>query len=245
MNRLSCLLRKILLCILAVGAIWVGFGLHGASAADGDFSGTGTQKDPYLITSFDDLMLLHDHVDGGTAYEGVYFAQTADITFPADVNWDPIGDLDLGYAFSGIYDGQGHVLYEVYSDNSLASLFSWLSGEVCNLGVESGEFRGSCIGSIASHGTPAAKIINCYNKASVIPSYRGGGIADNFAGQILFCWNFGEIVPAHDGIVTAGITSYGGAKIQHTYTLHGTPVHPDTFSGTLISSEQVSIEQIA
>ncbi len=245
MNRLSCLLRKMLLCMLAVGAIWIGFGLHGASAADGDFSGTGTQKDPYLITSFDDLMLLHDHVDSGTAYEGVYFAQTADITFPAGFNWDPIGNLDLGYAFAGIYDGQGHVLYDVYSNHSLASLFSWLTGEVYNLGIESGEFRGQCIGSIASHGASSAKIINCYNKASVIASSRGGGITDNFGGQILFCWNFGEITAAHDGAITAGIASYGNTKIQYSYTLYGAPVRLDSFSGSLTSSEQISVDQIA
>lgn len=183
-----------------------------------DFEGEGTKEDPYLISSVDDLKRLRNNVDRGVTYEECYFAQTEDLFFSREENWEPIGDVPDKYAFAGCYDGRGHVMHQLHCVNKHAGLFALLSGEVRNLGIESGSFRGECIGSITSHGIGSPKIINCYNKASVRGRGRAGGITDNFSGLVLFCWNLGKVSGEKKGTVTAGITSYGTASIEYCYT---------------------------
>lgn len=207
--------------------------------------GGGTKYNPYLVSSYEDIVKLRDMVDGGNSFGGVYFRQTDDITFPDGVNWNPIGSLDdLNHAFAGIYDGNGHTLSNVYSEDQYAGVFSLLAGEVRNLGIESGYFHGSCVGSITSHGTETAKIINCYNKADVCGDARAGGIMDNFPGRALFCWNFGNVTGTNEGVVTAGITSYGEADIRYCYAVGADKLVSDaTFTGKMADSELIVWEE--
>ncbi len=209
------------------------------------FEGGGTKYNPYLVSSYEDIVKLRDMVDGGNSLGGVYFRQTEDITFPDDTNWNPIGSLDdLNHAFAGIYDGNGHTLSNVYSEDQYAGVFSLLAGEVRNLGIESGYFHGSCVGSITSHGTETAKIINCYNKADVCGDARAGGIMDNFPGRALFCWNFGNVTGTNEGVVTAGITSYGEADIRYCYAVGADKLVSDaTFTGKMADSELIVWEE--
>lgn len=58
------------------------------------FEGKGTQKDPYKLSTPDDLQRLSDVVASGVTYEGKHFKITSDITLPAD--WQPIGRLKDG-----------------------------------------------------------------------------------------------------------------------------------------------------
>lgn len=208
--------------------------------------GGGTKYNPYLVSSYEDIVKLRDMVDGGNSFGGVYFRQTDDITFPDGVNWNPIGSLDdLNHAFAGIYDGNGHTLSNVYSEDQYAGVFSLLAGEVRNLGIESGYFHGSCVGSITSHGTETAKIINCYNKADVCGDARAGGIMDNFPGRALFCWNFGNVTGTYEGVVTAGITSYGEADIRYCYAVGADKLVSDaTFTGKITDSQLLAWEEV-
>ena len=64
-------------------------------------------------------------VDAGNSLGGVYFRQTDDIVFPDGINWNPIGSLvDLNHAFAGVYDGNGHTLSNIYSEDQYAGVFS-------------------------------------------------------------------------------------------------------------------------
>ena len=80
-----------LLGILAVvpfsaSATWGG----GAAAAFG--GGTGTEADPYLISTPQQLALLAEHVNSEVSdYAGTYFKMTTDIDL-AGIPWEPIGD---------------------------------------------------------------------------------------------------------------------------------------------------------
>ena len=67
-------------------------------------SGSGTQVDPYLITSPADWNTLSDYSKAGST-EGVYFRQTANINIT-----QPLGILGAQYAFGGVYDGDGHTI---------------------------------------------------------------------------------------------------------------------------------------
>lgn len=87
-------------------------------AADGLFEGAGTEEDPYLLKSTQDLANLSTLVNNGVSYEGVVFKMVKDIELPS--GWIPLGatkdgsdDVKRGKnlnAFKGIFDGGGHTL---------------------------------------------------------------------------------------------------------------------------------------
>ena len=88
--------------------------------------GSGTQDNPWLISSVEDLQLLANTINNGNAaefdadaaaggagvagnYYGYYFKQTADLNLSGIKNWDPIG-YSGGCYFAGHYDGDGHTI---------------------------------------------------------------------------------------------------------------------------------------
>lgn len=239
-------IRRVILLIGVIAALHNTGSITAYAKEDDDFlRGGGTKYNPYLISSYEDIVRLRDRVDNGNSLGGVYFRQTEDITFPDGINWDPVGSLaDMNHAFAGVYDGNGHTLSNIYSEDQYAGVFSLLAGEVRNLGIESGYFHGSCAGSITSHGTETAKIINCYNKADVCGDVRAGGIMDNFPGQVLFCWNFGRVTGTNEGVVTAGITSYGEADVRYCYAVGADRLVSDaTFTGRIADSGLITWEE--
>ena len=98
-----------------------------AEGREDTWEGGGVTDDPYLISSYEDLSSLRDMVNGGDSLEGVFFKQTADISFPDGENWIPIGDLS-GHIFAGTYNGDGYTLSNINSNNQYAGLFSFLGG---------------------------------------------------------------------------------------------------------------------
>ena len=84
-----------------------------------DFDGDGTEKNPFLLKTADDLLRLQKRVNkDGVPYTNMYFRIVADITLPE--NWTPIGctkdgtlDIKKGLnlnPFSGTIDGDNHLL---------------------------------------------------------------------------------------------------------------------------------------
>lgn len=186
------------------------------ASATGSLSGRGSKNSPYLIQSKEDLLLFQQQVNSGNDFSGKYILQTSDIDLDG-VEWETIAPYDSGMLFNGIYNGGGH-----YIENLTVTLggnnafFGKLGGTVMNLGIESGEIVGDCVGSITSHASAStARIINCYNKASV-SGIRAGGIADNFAGTIANCWSDCELQSNMSG----GIVSYDANYIINCYTMN-------------------------
>ena len=77
------------------------------------WSGSGTQSNPYLISSKSDFTSLASNVNSGTSYSGKYFQLTADINFGnaefSGVGSGSVTDTSGGdkYQFAGIFDGNG------------------------------------------------------------------------------------------------------------------------------------------
>ena len=84
-------------------------------------SGEGTEANPFLISSVDDLVLFRNSVNAGeTKYSapGIYVALGADIDLAGE-NWTPIGNItynsqykpeDASKVFSGVFNGNGKVI---------------------------------------------------------------------------------------------------------------------------------------
>lgn len=76
------------------------------------FDGTGTQADPYLIKTADDLVRLSELVEDGLSFSGEYFKMVNPITLPdteGEDAWVPLG-ADKTKPFSGNFDGGNNLL---------------------------------------------------------------------------------------------------------------------------------------
>lgn len=84
-----------------------------------NLTGTGTENDPYEITSGKDYAFVAQMVKDGYSFSGEYLTQTEDVTLPE--GWEPIGvliDPSVGHinggknmrAFSGHLNGKGNTL---------------------------------------------------------------------------------------------------------------------------------------
>lgn len=185
------------------------------------FSGDGSKESPYLIQTAKDLQELSYQVNIGNAYNGLWFRQTDNIDLKNE-SWTPIGIYGAGHYFYGIYDGDGHYVENLNANSGTnGSFFGMLGGTVMNFGIESGQIKGACLGSISSHAADGgmAKVLNCYNKASVSGD-RAGGIVDNFAGQVFNCWNIGEL----SGNQIGGTSSYATQGTLNCYGVQDTDV---------------------
>ena len=174
--------------------------------------GSGTQKDPWLISSVKDLQLLANTINNGKAaefdadctdtgdgipgnYHGYYFEQTTDLDLSSIENWDPIG-YSGGYYFAGNYDGDGHSIKNAISTGKVdpdgfatAGIFGWVAfGSVKNLHVKNANFLAigqnnySYVGGIAGV-CYGSSIKNCSVVNSSLESKRNNN--NNCAGSIV------------------------------------------------------------
>ena len=168
--------------------------------------GTGTQEDPWLITSQEDLIALAEFLNSGNAEtfdteaagvgncHGYYFKQTADIDLTG-VTWEPIG-YSGGCYFAGNYDGGGHSITNAVSTGKVdpdgyatAGIFGWVAfGSVANLHVKNANFVAtgqneySYVGGIAGV-CYGSSIKNCSVENSSLESRRNNN--NNCAGSIV------------------------------------------------------------
>lgn len=126
--------------------------------------GSGTETDPWQISSVADLQLLANTINNGDAakfdanctdtgggipgnYHGYYFKQTKDLDLSNIASWDPIGYSGSCY-FAGHYDGGGYTISNATSTGkndaggfATAGIFGWVAfGSVENLHVENANF---------------------------------------------------------------------------------------------------------
>ena len=168
--------------------------------------GTGTQEDPWLITSQEDLIALAEFLNSGKAETfdteaagigncyGYYFKQTADIDLTG-VSWEPIG-YSGSYYFAGNYNGDGHSIINPVSTGKVdsegfatAGIFGWVAfGSVENLHVKNANFMAigqnnySYVGGIAGV-CYGSSIENCSVVNSSLESKRNNN--NNCAGSIV------------------------------------------------------------
>ncbi|MCH5203620.1 MAG: hypothetical protein J1F03_02675 [Oscillospiraceae bacterium] len=236
----TCVLLILVALIVSVLIITNPYKDHtSGKVSDYGFVGTGTEADPFLISSVEDFCLFRDLVNSGTTFSGEYLKQTADLDLSEINNWIPIGKYETNNFFCGSYNGDGHTISDLTvtrsDDCGYNGLFGMLCGEVCNLGIESGYIEGIFVGSIASHGDVSAKIINCYNKATVHGFGRAGGIVDNFGGMVYYCWNLGDVI-CDNNVYAGGISSLNG-KIRKCYS-YNMPVVIDEFIGEITEAQR-------
>lgn len=105
-------------------------------------SGSGTTEDPYQIESSDDFALFRDMVNqGNLSAASATYRLTEDITLP-DGSCYAVGTSAQDGAFSGIFDGGGHTISNLYQNGMrgtipcVGGLFGQLTGTVKDLTVQ-------------------------------------------------------------------------------------------------------------
>ena len=158
--------------------------------------GSGTQDDPWIIATVEDITTLAATVNDGTYYEDAYFKQTADLDMTG-VDWEPIGysDNDDIY-FCGNYDGDNHTISNITSSGKMdsqgqttAGIFGFVAeGSISNLHVRSAKLSAAGDDNYGHAGgllgvAYEATVINCSVTDSKIKSTATSN-SNNCAGGI-------------------------------------------------------------
>ncbi|MDE7109232.1 MAG: hypothetical protein K2O49_04610, partial [Muribaculaceae bacterium] len=101
------MLRSIFLTLIIGFALDVFAWNYPENLLDIPFEGMGTQENPYIIGSAQDLCNLSWKVNNGFSYKDSYFKVTADIDLQSK-EWIPIGSG--GTSFQGYFEGDGHTI---------------------------------------------------------------------------------------------------------------------------------------
>lgn len=219
-KRIGSVLFALALCLSLLPATALAAGEDGAESGTTTPSaseqmpaysgGSGTELDPWKISSVADLQLLANTINDGKAagfdadsanignYYGYYFKQTTDLDLSSIASWDPIGySGDYGFYFAGNYDGGGYTISNAKSTGkndvggyATAGIFGWVrKGSVSNLTVKNANFLATGDNNMSYVGGVLAVADNCtvencsvYN--SKIESRRNPNENSNFAGGI-------------------------------------------------------------
>jgi hypothetical protein len=169
--------------------------------------GSGTESDPYLVSSIENLKWMGENVSAW----GAYYLQTNNINAAVTATWNdgkgflPIGDNHQEgtewYDFKGVYDGAGFVIDSLYisrKDQDIVGLFGSTQkngGAIKNLGLTNVNIRGKDkVGGLSGKSRNTFLIENCY-------------VTGNIAGNSLVGGLVGEL--------------YNGAHIENCYTKDG------------------------
>ena len=215
-------MKKLLATILA---LMMALGVTTMAWAEEDWTGSGTEADPYVITTEAGLNKLATNVNNGELYSGKYFKLGASITV---TDWTPIGQKGSETnKFAGTFDGNGQTVTINGINSSLDPAFGGYAGffgavkgaTIKNLTVD-GTISGSDVAGVVARLDGASKVINCINKAKVTGTSKAAGITVKIDGAnvvIEGCTNDGEI--KSDTVNgAAGIVVYAqGAK----FTING------------------------
>lgn len=154
------------------------------------FSGQGTQDDPYLISSAEELAYLAQQVNEGTTYANQYFLLTGDIDLTG-ITMETIGTvrtgaIATGKAFQGTFDGDQHIIFNLdlttTDEEQAQGLFGYNKGIIKNLILENASVQGY-VSQGALVGDNRGTIENCHVRGTVTvegTNSIGGLVGNNY-----------------------------------------------------------------
>ncbi len=152
---LAMLAAMTVIMIPTASAAWDG------SSVSAGLIGSGSEFDPYLITSENDLAFVAKQVnDAVTTYAGEYLKLTVDLDL-GNQPWAPIGQIKANY-FSGHFDGDGHTIsnLNVKTIDDANALYGGVFGRIFDGSVKNLTVDGAKVVS-AKYGGAIAGVLNC------------------------------------------------------------------------------------
>ena len=161
------------------------------------WSGSGTESDPYQISSAEELALLAERVNAGNSYAGKYFLVTEDLDLYG-LEWTPIGyGPDAGTwtdfaPFRGIFDGDTRTIsgMTIQDDRGHCGLFGYVSDGAVLTGVRLTDVDissssssspsiglvGGLVGGVGVSESCSVTIQDCYASGNVSSDAFVGGL---------------------------------------------------------------------
>lgn len=178
----------------------------------------------YQIRNAGNLFWFAEQVKDSPEGTAVNAVLANDIVIPANRAWTPIEVGLYGTPYTGVFDGAGHTIGGMQTNDQQGGLFKAISAgsTVKNVGIVGGVLNGGvyCAGAIA--GSNNGTIENCYNTGTVTGTAMFvGGIAGDNNGTIRNCYNTGKITVSGIGEGGGGICGTAGddAIIENCYNL--------------------------
>ena len=196
--------------------------------------GIGSEDDPYLVSTAQQLQAVHEDLDA-------HYVQTANIDL-CDVIWEPIGyvhadgtSVGIGdvCAFTGSYNGQNHVIKnmtitEISDLHRAVGLFGYNHGILRNIVLED-----SMIILEVSENT----LDDVMSGSQYYPYPCIGGIVGHSQGTVLDCSNSGIIsvdIAYGDIVCVGGILGYGtGSRCTNDASIQASGGNGD-FGGAMM-----------
>lgn len=188
----------------------------------------------FCISTKEQLITLANEVNSGDNKAGktYYLENDLDLGGKFDsegnmlegsTNWTPIGDYATSIAFSGTFDGDGHVIRKLYinSSETYPALFGYIyNGTIRKLGIEDSYIKSGSDKSANSIVRVLSKSTMelCYNKATVDGGKSSAGlVAMISSGSVVKnCYNGGNITGTTQ--FTAGLVGYSSdGTIKNSY----------------------------
>jgi len=197
--------------------------LSGAAVANAQYGGgTGTEDDPYLIYTAEQLNAIGAHpTDWGCCFK---LMADIDLSAYAADEFNIIG-ADWNHRFTGVFDGNGYTIANLtYSavGKDHVGLFGYVhdvGAEIRNLGlidarVESSD--GSEVGGLVGY-LNAGTVTNCYVRGATVSagSEVGGLIGNHFNGTIRNCYASGTVTAT--GREVGGLAGSNQGAIVNCY----------------------------
>ena len=201
----------------------------------GVLEGSGTEEDPYTISSVEDFVVFSDNVTKGNTYQNQYVELKQSLDFKSNKSYvnsektdfcgyegelkteltEGKGFITIGTTeekpFMGEFNGNGNSIIglTIKSENENQGLFCNNEGIIKNLNIINSKISGNyTVGSIAS--INKGEILNCLSQGVELTTKLGecGGICGKSNGKIEGCVNKSDItgIGSIGGIAAVNIT---------------------------------------
>ena len=210
---------------IAGNAVW---------AAEPQLTGSGTESDPYQISTADNLKTFRDYVNEGHPEACAILKD--DIELDSSEEWEPIGYVTTSgyfptYSYTGTFDGNNKTISGINiteNTSGIVGLFSVIGtysifpssqtqgGKVENLKVY-GSITYNNTASVNAAGICGfniGEIVNCENHISISGTLSAGGICYQNYGVIKDCANSAAISSVG---FSGGICCHNGGEIEKCY----------------------------
>ena len=229
--------------VISAFAAW-----DGTTVATAFASGTGTEADPFVIATPEQLAFLAQSVKAGEDYEGKFVVLSADIDLGGK-EWLPIGlykyenTSDNDFPFKGSFDGKGYTVsnFVITAGNNTvyAGLFAYVTGDaviknvnIAKANVTGKNYAGVLVGKFAGKelsGIVVGEDCSASGTASI------GGVAGRIVGaEAKYLVNHASVngTKADSSTFAGGITGTvgGGATLSYSAN-YGNVTNIGAFTG--------------
>ncbi|SVB73272.1 uncharacterized protein METZ01_LOCUS226126, partial [marine metagenome] len=199
-------------------------------------SGSGTENDPYLVGTLNNLYWMTEN----SGEWDKYYIQTSDIDASSTATWDDgLGFTSIGNSstkFTGSYEGGGYTINGLNINRpstNYTGLFGYTIGStikdlgVINVNIAGADRTGGLAGWIKSNTT----INNCYTTGNITGTRLVGGLVGmvDDSSTVNHCYSTGSVTGSGDDV--GGLVGYNKfSSVSNCYS-----------TGSVISSEGIRI----